>query len=172
MKSAAAEASDRKEPEAAPIFIRPSRRHLFPDVRIEFRRLQDEVVLKRSTCAPASPLKGAWHASGQSRSIGGQNNTGEHLSSKQPAKIEQPSLGRVPLKIRCKTSGASSTAPPTASVNPYDHPKARLVKSRAEVSSNGKVQSADGHPDVQRLDQPDTLLRCHLCPKYRAHSWP
>ena len=72
MKSAAAEESDRKEPEAAPIFIRPSRRHFFPDVQIEsFGRLQDEMVLKRSTHAPASPPKRAWHANGQSISIEG-----------------------------------------------------------------------------------------------------
>jgi hypothetical protein len=65
-------------------------------------------------------------------------------------------------------SGASSTAPPTASVNPYDRPKAKLAKSRAEVSSNGKIQSTDGRPNVQSLDQPETLLRCHLCPEVQG----
>ena len=167
-KSAPAEASDRKGPEAALIFIGLSRRRFFPHVRVEtFERLQDEVVLKRSTHAPASQPRRAWHATvanGQSISIGGQNNTGEHLSSKRPAKIEQLLLGRVPLKTRRTTSGASSTAPPTASVNPCNRPRAKSVKSRAEVSSNGEVQATDRRPDVQRLDQPDTLLRCHLCP--------
>jgi hypothetical protein len=167
-KSAPAEASDRKGPEAALIFIGLSRRHFFQHVRVEtFERLQDEVVLKRSTHAPASQPRRMWRATvanGQSISIGGQNNTGEHLSSKRPAKIKQLLLGRVPLKTRRTTSEASSTAPPTASVNPCNRPRAKSVKSRAEVSSNGEVQATDRRPDVQHLDQPDTLLRCHLCP--------
>ena len=103
-----------------------------------------------------------------SRSIASQNDTGEHLSSRRPAKIGQLLPGRVPLKTRRTMSGASNTALPTAPVNPYDRLKAKPVKSRAGVSSNGKVQPAGGHPDVQRLHQPDTLLRCHLCPKVQG----
>jgi hypothetical protein len=91
-KSAAAETIDQQRPEATPKFIQPSRRPFLdmgrgspaPQVRQgTIGCLQDEVVLKRSTHAPASQPKEAWHATianGWLIIIGGQN-TGKHLSS-------------------------------------------------------------------------------------------
>ena len=118
-KSAAAETIDQQRPEATPTFIRPSRRPFLamgrgsptPQVRHgTIGCLQDELVLKQLTHAPASQPKEAWHATianGQLITIGGQN-TGKPLSSKQPAKLEQPPLRRVLLKNQCTTSGARS----------------------------------------------------------------
>ena len=62
--------------------------------------------------------------------------------------------------------------PPTASANPCGRPKLKLERKRAEVGSNNEVQAADGRPDVQRLDQPGTLLRCHICPKMQGTFLP
>ena len=125
-KSATAEASDRKDPEAMPTFIRPSRRRFFPDVRFEsFERTQDEVTLKRSMHTPTGPR--AWHESSQSISIKGQNNTGVRFLPRQPTKVEQPSLDQVPIEVRRTTSETSNTATPTVSANLYGHPKAHMA---------------------------------------------
>ena len=84
-KSAAAETINLKRPEATLTFIRPSRRPFLsmgrgsPTSQVRHGTigcLQDEVVLKQSTHAPASHPK----------------------SSKQPAKLKQPPLRRVPLR--------------------------------------------------------------------------
>ena len=178
-KSAAAETIDQQRPEATPTFIRLSRRPFLamgrgspaPQVRQgTIGCLQDEVVLKRSTHAP----KEAWHATianGWLITIGGQN-TGEHLSSKRPARLEQPPLRRVPLKNRCTTSGASSTAPPTASVYPRNHPRAKLAKSKPEVNPGSQIKAANTRLDVQlhgmQLDWPHTFWKCAFCPEERS----
>ena len=84
-KSAAAETINLKRPEATLTFIRPSRRPFLsmgrgsPTSQVRHGTigcLQDEVVLKQSTHSPASHPK----------------------SSKQPAKLKQPPLRRVPLR--------------------------------------------------------------------------
>ena len=48
------------------------------------------------------------------------------------------------------------------------HMIAQLEKSKAEASSNGTIQSADRCHNVQSLDQPETLLRCHLSPEVQG----
>ena len=130
-KSATAEASDRKDLEAMPTFIQPSRRRFFPDVRSEsFERTQNGVTF-------------AWHESSQSISIEGQNSTGVCFPPGRPTKDEHPSLDQDPIKVRRTTSEASNTATPTASVNPYGHPKAKSGKSKAAANLDNMIQSAD-----------------------------
>ena len=88
-KCVATETINRERPEATPTFIRPSRR---PSLGMgsgspppQFRRgtagyLQDEVVLKRSTHAPANQPEEATVTDGRLVTIRGRN-TGEHFSS-------------------------------------------------------------------------------------------
>ena len=77
----ATEAGDRRQPEAEPVFIRPSRREFFRHVpQVTFERPSEEVVLKRSTHTPVYQPGVMWHTTTASDS---PVNAGDRYTGKQ-----------------------------------------------------------------------------------------
>ena len=159
--SAPAEAIEQRQPEATPTFIRLTREHApptsggSPTPRLRHRTtglLQEEVVVKRSSHAPAVPEE-AWHASFANArliSIGGQN-TGVRPPPTRFAQLERAPPKRAPLKDRRTTSKAPDMASPTVSTHLSHLPKARPIKPKAGIHQDGQVKGKDKQSDDHRL---------------------
>ena len=172
------EAIKQNQPKATHSLIRLTREHAPPmggdSPAPRIRRgttghLQEEVVVKRSTHAPASP-KEAWRAilvKGQSISIEGQS-TSSRPPSTHLAQLERPPLRQAPPRDRHTTSKGPNVATPTMSACPqgYQAKMEALCRPPIPRPIRPKADKAKGRDPPRRPNKkPGQTIRqlspCH-----------